>query len=343
MNADNLYTRTRIGLDNRVWLVLLVTLILSGALLGFKMATREVCAPVKIVITNNDNPAVARYYPQDRLTFAAQMDGAKEVVWDFGDNTPAVTGRTQIHTFSNSGSYFVTVTVNGKCREFINVVISNKMAATAAATASVAEGQEITGPDAPKAGEPVNYMTSLNGTSFEWNILNSPEYPTQKTAMATYTFLTPGAKTIELKLDNGKVYRKTVQVLPGNQPVADPNAAGMPQNMPVQQEQTPVTEAAPESTAPKSTFIADEVFRDMLDKVTEGEKDASSFNQFLCNGALTKVRDNGESWTTLGEFCSKIHDKKKFQIKSVVTIRDPNDKCVLQIQVKYKKKGFLGL
>lgn len=344
MNADNLYTRTKAGLDNRVWLTLLITLLLSGALLGFKMATREACAPVKIVLTNNDNPAAARYYPQDRLTFAAQMEGAKDVVWDFGDNTPTVTGRTQIHTFSNPGSYFVTVTVNGKCKEFINVVISNKTAATTATAASVTEGQEISGPDAPKAGVPVNYVTTLNGASFEWNILNSPEYPTQKTAMATYTFLTPGAKTIELKLDNGKVYRKSVQVLPGDQPVADPNAAAnMQQNIPVQQEQTPVTEADPEPVSPKSTFIADEVFRDMLDKVTEGEKDASSFNQFLCNGAQTKVRDNGESWTTLGEFCSKIHDKKKFQIKSVVTIRDPNDKCVLQLQVKYKKKGFLGL
>src|SRR5215217_1348418 len=156
MNADNLYTRTRMGLDSKVWLVLLVTLILSGALLGFKMATREVCAPVTIVITNNDNPVAARYYPQDRLTFAAQMAGAKEVVWDFGDNTPVVTGRTQIHTFGNPGSYFVTVTVNGKCKEFVNVVISNKVAATVMTTASVTEGQEIAGPDAPKAGEPVN-------------------------------------------------------------------------------------------------------------------------------------------------------------------------------------------
>jgi hypothetical protein len=343
MNARNLYTRTQMGLDNRVWLALLVTLLLSGVLLGFKIATHETCNEISILITNNENAAGAKYHPQDRLTFVAKMAGAKEVEWDFGDNTPPAKGSSLIHSFGNPGSYFVTATINGKCREFINVVVNTNYVPTGANSIAVT-GEDISGPDAPKAGEPVSYVTSLNATTYEWNVLNSPEYPTQSTPAATYTFLTPGTKNIELKLDNGKVYRKTIQVLPGDRPLVDPSMNNMPQEMPVVQQDHAVAEPEPEQqAAPKSTFIADEVFRDMLDKVADGDKDASSFNQFLCNGAQTKVRDNGESWTTLGEFCSKIHSKKKFQIKSVVTIRDPNDKCVLQLQVKYKKKGFLGL
>lgn len=330
------------GLDKRVWLVLLLTLVLSGGLLGFKMATCERCREIRIGISNNDN-AGGKYHPQDRLTFTAEMKGGNDIAWDFGDNTPVAKGPSVIHSFGSAGSYFVTVTINGKCREFINIVIHAPLIATPASGQAVA-GAEITGPDVPKAGEPVTYMTSLNATTYEWNVLNAPEYPTQHTPAATYTFLSPGIKNIELRLDNGKVYRKTIQVLQGDQPVVDPSASSMAQDMPVQQQQPDEVDPEPEpQAAPRSTFIADEVFRDMLDKVADGDKDASSFNQFLCNGAQTKVRDNGESWTTLGEFCSKIHSKKKFQIKSVVTIRDPNDKCVLQIQVKYKKKGFLGL
>lgn len=342
MNAGNFYTRTRIGLDNRVWLVLLLTLLLSGVLLGFKMAMHKGCRDIRIAVTNSEGVA-DKYHPQDRLKFAAQMEGAGEIVWDFGDNTPAAKGSSVIHSFGSTGSYFVTVTINGKCREFVNVVVHTPYLATPASDQAVA-GAEIAGPDVPKAGEPVTYTTALNATTYEWNVLNAPEYPTQHTPTATYIFLSPGIKNIELKLDNGKVYRKTIQVLQGDQPVVDPAANTMPQEMPVQQQQGEEAAQEPEQqAAPKSTFIADEVFRDMLNKVTDGDKDASSFNQFLCSGAQTKVRDNGESWTTLGEFCSKIHSKKKFQIKSVVTIRDPNDKCVLQIQVKYKKKGFLGL
>lgn len=344
MNATNLYTRSRFGLDNRVWLALLLTLLLSVALLAFKIAGDQPCTGISITVMDNEDPNGTRYYPQDRLTFSAVMTGGKDIAWDFGDNTPIVNGKSSTHSYAHAGNYFVTVTVNGKCKEMMSVFIHPHIAAPVApVNTNIAD---ISGPDAPKAGEAITYTATVGGTSYEWNVLNSPEYPTQNTPVATYTFLTPGAKIIELKMDGTRVLRKSIQVLPSDKPLSDPNAAQIQQQQLQQQNiQPPPQEdpTPPEHTAAKSTFIADEVFRDMLDKVTEGEKDASSFNQYLCSGAQTKVRDNGESWTTLGEFCSKIHDKKKFKIKSVVTIRDPNDKCVLQIQVTYKKKGFLGL
>jgi PKD repeat protein len=342
MNASNLYTRTRAGLDNRVWLVPVIAIIISAALLGFKIATNQSCQPIEILLTNNDNHGLNKYYPQDRISFEAKMNGTQEVEWDFGDNTPKAKGKTLIHSYGAPGSYFVTATVNGKCKEFMSVVINTRFVPTANNPTNIAV-LDIVGADAPKAGEPTVYSTGLNSVTYEWNVLNAPEYPTQKTAVATYTFATPGAKVIELKLDNGKVVRKSIQVLPGDKPVVDPNANAMQPDINIQQQQQNINpDPQPEEVKPKSIFIADEVFKDMFIKVAKGEMDASSFNQFLCSGSQTKLRDDDESWTTVGEFCSKIHDKKKYVIKSVITIRN-DDNCVKQIKVTYKKKGFLGL
>ena len=341
MNSSNLYTRTRLGLDSRVWMVLIITILISAALFGFKMATHQPCQVIEIMMNNNDVQIEGKFFPQDRISFEANMAGTKEVVWDFGDGTPTAKGKTIIHSYGNPGSYFVTAIINGKCKEFIPIVISTRFLPTVAGTGNNMPMADITGPDAPKAGEPAAYATSLNSTTYEWNVLNSPEYPTQKTPVVNFTFNTPGAKTLELKLDGGKIYRKTIQVLPGDVMPQQPIDNGVPDMGGITTQPEDPTPELP--SGPKSTFIADEVFKQMFEAVAKGDKDASSFNQYLCNGSQTKVRDNGDSWTTVGEFCSKIHDKKKYDIKSVTTVRDPNDKCVLQLQIKYKKKGFLGL
>lgn len=80
----------------------------------------------------------------------------------------------------------------------------------------------------------------------------------------------------------------------------------------------------------------------MLDAVTKGNKDASSFGSVLCTGAQTKVLVNGSDWQTFGELCSRIHDNKKYVIKGVQAVRNEKN-CVTLLKVDYKKKGLLGL
>jgi len=106
----------------------------------------------------------------------------------------------------------------------------------------------------------------------------------------------------------------------------------------------PVKEApAPAvSDAPKMLLIPDEEFKNMLEAVKDGKKDVSAFSSVLCSGAQTKVLVNDEDWQTFGELCSKIHDNKKYQIKSVQSVRNEQN-CVTLLKVRYKKKGLLGL
>lgn len=159
MNASNLYTRSRFGLDKRVWLVLIITSVLSLGLLAFKMAMNEPCAPINISITDNDDPSGKNYYPQDRITFAVSAAGAQDVAWDFGDNTPVVPGKSVTHTFARPGNYFVMVTVNGKCKEMTEIYVHPHIATPAM---QVNTGTpDISGPEAPKAGEPVTYVATV--------------------------------------------------------------------------------------------------------------------------------------------------------------------------------------
>jgi hypothetical protein len=45
---SGIYTRSRMGIDNKVWLTLLITTLLSVALFGFKIATTEPCYEIKL-------------------------------------------------------------------------------------------------------------------------------------------------------------------------------------------------------------------------------------------------------------------------------------------------------
>ena len=76
--------------------------------------------------------------------------------------------------------------------------------------------------------------------------------------------------------------------------------------------------------------------------VTEGKKESASFAPYLCNGNATKVLVNGEEWKSFGDLYDEIHNKKRYDIRSVETVRDDKN-CVTLMKVRMKKKNILGL
>jgi hypothetical protein len=337
MNAYAIFTRTRLGIDTRVWLSLLVALLLSGALFGFRIATTEACIDIAIVARNTENPAAVIFYTNDRLSFTAKANNNTDVAWDFGDNTIGK-GARATHTYSAPGTYFVTATVNKKCREFISIIVRKQVLPSLPAGSDSRE-LSINGPDAPKAGEVVTFYTNITGDSYEWNVLNSPNYETQRIAVATYTFTNEGPQTIELKID-GKVVRKNIQVLPGDGKLPEPLPG--PDPLP---RQIMGSDAIPEApVTAKAKILPPEEFTDMLRKVTKGDMNASSFDPYLCEGgaAATRVLLNDKNWTNLSAFCDKIAKNKKYNIRNTQVIRDENG-CVKQLKVSYCKWVTLGL
>ncbi len=338
MNASSIFTRSRMGLDTRVWLTMIVTIALSFILVGFKMAFTTSCVSMPITIKNVTAGKPNTYYLGQTIHFTIAGGKGKEITWDFGDNKMTTKGDSVMHTYLTEGNFTVTATINGKCKEMTSLVIVQLGNSKPVSVQEPVETTPITGPDAPHAGEPVNFTCEDAADSYEWSIVNAPNFAIQSAPVATYTFPVPGTQTIELKLnhDDKKVYHKTIQVLPSNK-TEKTTATNMPVAPVVPPPSLPEKKQEPKPETPKVTVIADEEFKNMFDAVVEGKKDASSFNQFLCNGGETNVLLNGDTWETVATFCTKIHDKKKFVIKSVKVIRNETN-CVSVLKIEYKKK-----
>jgi len=332
---------------------MLLVSILSIGLFGYKIFTNKPCSPLTVSMKgvssgNND----ASFYAGQNIQFIANGDDSKSIVWNFGDNTPNTpASATTNHSFAEEGVYFVSALSPNGCQEKITVTIKSLD------IPNVKTGQDdfnayIIGKDTPRVNEPVFYTINNNKfLTYEWTILNSPNFPTKNDSLVSYSFPLTGTYTIQLRLndDATKVITKTIQVLPALPPKFNPNGGAAngggqipiitqpPITPPLIEDNKEVPKGDPEPTKPKSILIADEEFKSMLIEVTKGKKDFTDFETFLCNSPkLTKVLANGEEQTTLQEFCSKIHDNKKYKIKELTVQRDENN-CVALIKVKYSK------
>ncbi len=341
MNSSaHIFTRSRKGIDTRVWLTLITVAVVSVGLLGYKVASDVNCSFFEISVKGYTAGKANSYYLGEELSFATQMPGAKSIVWDFGDRTKAE-GPTVKHSYKSEGTFMVTATINGKCSESISISI--RQLTHQPVTMSATMENPISGPEVIHAGEPVNFTCAATAGTYEWTVLNAPDFPVQSANVATFVFPAPGTRIIELKLDNdaAKVFRKNIQVLP---PLEKADATFQNNNMtqpvlPPPAQNDDDKKDAKEPEAPKSVVIPNEEFVNLLNQATEGKKDVQAFSQFLCNGGQTKVLVNGTEWETLGSFHQKIYGKKKFDIKSVETVRDEHN-CVTILKVKYKKRAL---
>lgn len=335
--TDNkhIFTHTRFGLDSRTWLCMLILGIISLGLLSYKIANQVNCSEFEIKTKAYSAGDVNSYYLGEEIKFFATAKDAKHIEWNFGDKQTAK-GDTVNHIFLTEGTYIVTATSQGRCMQTITINIKefNKQPSTSIPTIE----DPIICPNIMYAKEPISFSSNTVADSYEWTVLNTPEFPTQNSAVATYIFPIAGTRIIELKLDGTKTFRKTIQVLaPIEAPKTD--AVDMNAAMPIAPPPLPKDDNATADKAdkPKALVIANEEFVTMLNEATEGKKDVQSFNQFLCDGANTKVLTNGTEWETLGSFHQKIYGKKRYDIKSVDAVRDENN-CVKILKIKYKKR-----
>jgi hypothetical protein len=348
--ANSIFTKTRFGLDVRVWLTMFIAFVISVIVLSFKMATNVECVDFNISMSSGKTTDQRKsYYINETIFFKVNVAG--NVQWDFGDNSPVKEGANATHFFSKAKDYQVTATVNGKCVQVTDINIRQFEIPKPQTDSGAIIANSIVGPDAPPSGIAVTYSCSIQASSYEWSIDNSPNFKIQNTNIATFNFPTPGNKTILLKLDNNplKTVKKTIVVVADNNqnaapiivpPVVIPKkqpppAAAQPAALP-----PAATQPAAQPVAPlkKTLIIPDEEFKNMFDQVVNGTMDAQSFNDYLCNGPSTKVFTSDGGLETVGSFCGKIHGNKKYRINTVKIDRDSKN-CVTDMHIDYKKKG----
>ncbi len=353
---SGIYTRSKMGIDNRVWLTLLVTVILSVGLFGFKIATTEPCFEVNLSLKGVvEHPFANNYFVGEGIIFKAEMKKGQNVEWDFGDGTSVKQGAKVTHSFSQEGNFLVTATVNGKCMQSVNVHIS-QVGSPAPSVTQPADPNSIIGKDFAAAGELSIYQTGATAGAYEWTIEGNDVFPPRNGNKVSYSFTEPGTYIVKLKLDNdeAKVYRKTVIVSMNS---SDAKGAGLddlpplPLPAPPKENGSAGNAAAPGSTEEKEEaaaerkieLIPDPILKNQLQDVIEGKESLENLAKYMCDGMNAKVKGNGKIYASLSLFGEELKGKKgmlglggKKKIKSVHANREVGSNCIFRLDVEYK-------
>jgi PKD repeat protein len=353
---SGIYTRNKMGIDNRVWFTLLITVLLSAGLFGFKIATTEPCFDVKLTLKGVvEHPFTNNYFVGESIIFNAEMKKGQKVTWDFGDGTAPGSGTKVTHSFNREGNFLVTATVNGKCMQSVNVHIS-QVDMPAPAAVQPADPNSIIGKDFAAAGELAIFQTGAAASAYEWTIEGNDVFAPKSGNKVSYSFTDPGTYIVKLKLDNdeAKVYRKTVTV---SMNPADAKGAG-PDDLPplplpaLPKESGPGGNTAVQSggeekeasaSEKKVELIPDPILKNQLQDVIEGKESLENLSKYMCDGMNGKVKGNGRIYASLSLFGEELKGKKgmlglggKKKIKSVRANREVGSNCIFRLDVEYK-------
>jgi len=352
------------SLDTNVWLVMLVTAILSLGLISYNLIDNESCVPFAISakgVTSNQDGV---YEPGETIIFRTSLPEEKEITWVFGDNTARqkTVSVNMRHKFMKEGVFTVTAMLNGVCNNEIKVNIKKSKNSILSGDDAGAAAPQIFGNLAPVEGKSERYISDVIGNSYEWKILDKASFPTINDQYAFFTFPKPGLYVLQLTVDHDRRKRSQLEInvtenlakskgpKQQNVPVLIPYDVRPPKSdkqAEKQPEKAPEPEKLPEPVveAPKKKIIniRNEIFQSKLEGVVQGQNDVHDFDAYLPDGGNTKVLINDEkSYKTFAQLCQEIGGKKKIVIESVQLMR-AEDNMIQQIKVKYKKKGLFGL
>ncbi len=364
MKSSSYNTSYYFGLDKTVWLVMIVVVILSIGLMGYKKVTYEPCIEFSISSKGFSGNTNDHYLIGEDIRFTISTRDAKNVRWNFGDSAEERGSTIITHNYTHDGKFDVIATINGKC-ESITTVYVRKPNAVRNYFDQPNSAALITGSGVAEANKAALYMTNTTADSYEWSILNRNEYKTQVGKIAAFNFKTEGKYTLQLKLDNNreKIYTKEILVKPSsiqnnsNSPLETKhfNFKVLPPPPKEDAVKAPATQqtiaAAPPSETPATEvpktaekhFIeaTEKYFQKSFEEVIKGGKPIADFDNYLCNGRGTKVLRNDKDYTTFEELYNDVKGNSKRRIDAIQLLKE-ND-CIIMFKVKVKKKNILGV
>jgi hypothetical protein len=338
MKAKRIFTKQLLGLDYRVLRVMLILGIISICLLSYRLIATNKCTPAGFLIKTIAAHTDSNYLAGETLSFIAPAN-AGEITWDFGDNSPKITGQFVTHSFLKTGSFTITAS-NGVSCETNRAINIKQPSDINQSNGALVSGEEIIGPVSASAGIEQTFTCMATAKSYEWSI---PNYPKMLRTGSTAKFIFPAAGKflVQVTLDHDRTKRFSKEVTV---------EATATEKSPVMEDIKPLIPAGVQPLPPPvnnntdktSLKISDAVFADNLSRVIDKQMTAAEFDKYLCYKGETKVVSNGDV-TTFNALCEEISGKKrrkfiigktKIKINSVIQRRD-NDGCVNIIEVKY--------
>jgi hypothetical protein len=336
-------------LDERVILTMIITALIGLVITGFQYKNYEHCFDFHI-------KAKANYYRTDEpIHFETDALYATAFEWDFGDNESSETNISSVvHAYNQPGEYTVALTVNGKCSEYKTIYITK-----APKIDNPLLIPRFICPQMAEVGKSVVFQDTTAGAhSWEWRF-GETAVVDATSSTASYTYKTPGLKTISLVLNNDpkqlgvcKVYVNEKQVTPSRS-----NARPAPRQpafvvvparpvTPTLEEQSHPQPAVTEAPKPQGVAISKQELETKLRGVANNYLTADNFSQYFCGNLNVPVSLNGTE-ITFTQFCNKlsaIKNDKKIKQLNVQQIKNSETNCLIGLNVNLKmKNGFLGI
>src|SRR6186713_3214353 len=123
MDNEQKVSRKFLGMNSKVWLVIIIMLIISGGIVVYTMLKNEECVPIDFNVGVaphlNDN----FYYVGEEIPFKASR-ASNRISWNFNDDSDSIVGKAFVtHKFSKEGYYYVTLSTSLDCEAIRLVTI----------------------------------------------------------------------------------------------------------------------------------------------------------------------------------------------------------------------------
>jgi hypothetical protein len=344
-------TSSSFRVDEQAYLTMGSVCVLALLVLAFRYGTSHPCYPIRIV------PSAASFTVGSPVTLKAETHQAKSYEWNFGDGTSTTEFDPEtVHIYIRAGKYTVVVTIDGQCSEMQIVSIGE-----APITVNKNLPLMIIGPDTAYVGKPVNYEdNNPASTAWAWHF-EGGEMVDAYTKRASFTYRTPGLKTIILQINHRPDLSTSLKII-----VIDPKAetavhapkikhddhSGRPVIITVHDSPTtakllPPVETKNEPPKPPpvtATMVSDDKWSSMFMQVIDGTMVQEDFSNYLCNNLNITVQYNGSNMT-FAAMCAELKKIKRKKVKkiTVTQVREKDTNCVLSLTVTLKKSSILDI
>lgn len=311
-------------------------MLLSITILGYNLAAKKECPAIHFTHKSTENETPGNTYKAGEPVIFRAITTAKNISWDFGDNSETVREILTQHTFNKEGEYLVKLNAGLDCFESQKIIIIKADKPSNAPT-----GKEIEGNASTLTQQEEIYTCVVTADFYEWEVDEHPEMGIQNGYRARFRFTTPGTYIIKVRLNRDRNLRFTKEVVVEEEKKLLPDLP-MP---------APPEPAAPEKvTEPETKFISDEILQNMFQQVINGKDDYKSlkFDDYLCGGETTPVKVNKDDPKAINLVCLDLKGKKRnknkisiyrdrlVEIDKISVRRDTKTNCIEWIEIHYK-------
>jgi PKD repeat protein len=341
-----------VRLDEKVILTMIIICIAASFVTAFRYSNDKPCVDFEFRVTSND-------YKVGHYIFfnTADTKNADTWEWDFGDKTAIdkVSGPSATHIYNEAGQYDITLTINGKCKQFQSVNINNVIKDSIPFVIP----QVIWPPDPIKVAQPVVFRDNTNGANrWEWYIGSGKDSKNFTSQDVPFTFEKPGTYEVNLMVNGNAdariVHMIKVEALPvtrapinyagnrGGDPAPQRTNRGVIPDAPSGPSQFSGNNQASATPAkPELQALTKEKFLEMIQGVVDKTFLEQDFDPYMCGNPNVRVSFNGED-ISFHEAIINLQELRRLKSLKAIAFTNEGTNCIKRISIVTKKKGWLS-